>query len=528
VNQPLTYNLTVTNPSPAQQATDVTLTNDLPAGVRFVEATPSQGSCAEADGTVTCSLGDLAPGDSAMVTIRVTPTVPGTLTNTATVIATNFTPGTDSEDTIAIGEGPPPPVVTVSCTAVNEGAPSTIEVTLLEASTQPITVDFTTADRSATAGQDYEATSGTLRFPPGTIHQSISVPTLDDTAVESNEAFVVTLSNPLNARLDADQGECTLTILDNDFAVFAVGTGLADPSGPATTGTMTLHIPNNSPFRAFLSWQQRDRASDGVDPRILFGQLNNGQRTVSVPGQLASDRDSRCFLAEITDLIEPGTKTYTVSGVDNENNPGAGIVVITAVLDPSAVLGSVSDETLDTVIEMQVGSESPSTRRVEVKAGCDFFFRGTTEVMTFEVDPASFERHARVILFVGDAEPPSSSRGNDILFFAGTGTPPTSLLDAMGKPINGVISLGRDATGLVANAGDAWDTFGRNSGILPPNPGLLPTNDPDLRGDFMIPAGATFVSLQLLSPAERHGVSGIVSLAVLEIVGPSGTEALTP
>jgi hypothetical protein len=56
----------------------------LPAGVTFVSSTASQGSCSGTI-TVTCSLGSLADGANATVTIVMTPTAAGTLNNTAGV-----------------------------------------------------------------------------------------------------------------------------------------------------------------------------------------------------------------------------------------------------------------------------------------------------------------------------------------------------------------------------------------------------------------------------------------------------------
>jgi uncharacterized repeat protein (TIGR01451 family) len=85
VGQTLTYTVTVRNAGPVQTATGVTMADSLPAGVTFQSATPSQGTCAQAAGTVTCSLGDLARDASATVEIRVTPQAPGTITNTVTV-----------------------------------------------------------------------------------------------------------------------------------------------------------------------------------------------------------------------------------------------------------------------------------------------------------------------------------------------------------------------------------------------------------------------------------------------------------
>jgi uncharacterized repeat protein (TIGR01451 family) len=83
---PLTYTVTVTNHGPSG-ATGVMLTDTLPGSVTYVSATPSQGSCNQALGVVSCSLGSLANGVSATVTIIVTPTTGGTLVNAASVVA---------------------------------------------------------------------------------------------------------------------------------------------------------------------------------------------------------------------------------------------------------------------------------------------------------------------------------------------------------------------------------------------------------------------------------------------------------
>lgn len=102
----LTYSLVVTNQGPAS-AVAVQLANQLPAGLRFVSATSSAGSCAQAGGTVTCSLGDIASGGNVTVTITVTPRKAGTVTNTAQVNSAspdpNLTNNTDSEQTVISG-----------------------------------------------------------------------------------------------------------------------------------------------------------------------------------------------------------------------------------------------------------------------------------------------------------------------------------------------------------------------------------------------------------------------------------------
>jgi uncharacterized protein (TIGR03437 family) len=84
VGNSLTYTLSVTNRGPSA-ATNVTLTDTLPAGVTFVSATPSAGSCAQGGGTVTCQLGALAANAAASVALVVTPNATGSVTNRAGV-----------------------------------------------------------------------------------------------------------------------------------------------------------------------------------------------------------------------------------------------------------------------------------------------------------------------------------------------------------------------------------------------------------------------------------------------------------
>jgi uncharacterized repeat protein (TIGR01451 family) len=80
---PLTYHITVTNLGPAT-ADAVVVTNRLPAGFNFVSVTSSQGASGHAAGTVWASLGDLNSGATASVTLVVTLSQPGVVTNTAT------------------------------------------------------------------------------------------------------------------------------------------------------------------------------------------------------------------------------------------------------------------------------------------------------------------------------------------------------------------------------------------------------------------------------------------------------------
>jgi uncharacterized repeat protein (TIGR01451 family) len=88
------YAVVVANGGP-DGATGVTLQDTIPTGSTFVSATPSQGTCSQSSGVVTCLLGSLASGVGANVSVVVrSPTVntPTTITNTATVSATQGDP----------------------------------------------------------------------------------------------------------------------------------------------------------------------------------------------------------------------------------------------------------------------------------------------------------------------------------------------------------------------------------------------------------------------------------------------------
>ncbi len=117
------------------------------------------------------------------------------------------------------------PTLSVSAAKAAEGGGTlTFEVTLSQASSSAVTVDYATSDRSgsaaATAGSDYRAVSGTLTFPAtSTAAREIAVPVIADSEdEEERETFLLTLSNAVNASLAGGGGtfEVLGTIEDDD------------------------------------------------------------------------------------------------------------------------------------------------------------------------------------------------------------------------------------------------------------------------------------------------------------------------
>ncbi|MCZ8365589.1 MAG: right-handed parallel beta-helix repeat-containing protein [Microcystis sp. LE19-251.1A] len=111
------------------------------------------------------------------------------------------------------------------------------KVTLSTTSTQTITVNYATADNTATAGSDYTATTGTLTFTPGQISQDIIISVNGDTAIEPDETFLINLSNPSNALITDNQGLGTITNDDGDNTSVTLA---VSPSSVTEDGTANL------------------------------------------------------------------------------------------------------------------------------------------------------------------------------------------------------------------------------------------------------------------------------------------------
>jgi uncharacterized repeat protein (TIGR01451 family) len=91
VSGQVSYTITVTNGGPSL-ATNVTLTDAIPAGSTLLSDNPSQGTCHGVN-TVICSIGDMASGSTMTITLVLSaPGTPTTLTNTASVSGTEPDP----------------------------------------------------------------------------------------------------------------------------------------------------------------------------------------------------------------------------------------------------------------------------------------------------------------------------------------------------------------------------------------------------------------------------------------------------
>ncbi|MBS9395042.1 MAG: hypothetical protein HEQ29_18585 [Dolichospermum sp. LBC05a] len=128
----------------------------------------------------------------------------------------------------------------VTLTEGNSGTKNaTFTVTLSGETFQPVTVNYATANGTATAGSDYTATTGTLIFNvnPGETSKQITVSVLGDSLFEANETFFVNLSNATNASIADAQAQGTIT---NDDVALPTITLAVSPSSVTEDGTTNL------------------------------------------------------------------------------------------------------------------------------------------------------------------------------------------------------------------------------------------------------------------------------------------------
>ena len=99
---------------------------------------------------------------------------------------------------------------------VDEGAGTAgFTVGLSNVWNRAVTVRVTTADGSATAGSDYGSVNRTITIPAGLTTGTVAVSIIDDTTIEGDETFTMSLSNPTNATLPVTPA-ATATIEDNE------------------------------------------------------------------------------------------------------------------------------------------------------------------------------------------------------------------------------------------------------------------------------------------------------------------------
>ncbi len=152
-----------------------------------------------------------------------------------------------------------------SCSEGDSGITNcTFTVTLSITSSSDVTVNYTTSNNSAVAGNDYTSTSGVLTIPAGSSSGIISVPIIGERIAENSETFYVTLSSANGATIVDDSA--VGTIVDDDLESDAFIT-----IWQTTTPNESITIP--------MSWESYDYDIDWGDGSVSLGVTTSSQAT---------------------------------------------------------------------------------------------------------------------------------------------------------------------------------------------------------------------------------------------------------
>ncbi|MFS8422651.1 autotransporter domain-containing protein [Xanthomonas campestris pv. incanae] len=226
------------------------------------------------------------------------------------------------------------PSLSINDVSINEGnsgtTMATFTVSLSAASGQTVSVNYASADGTATAGSDYVARSGTLTFAPGTTAQGVAITVNGDTAVEPNETFSVGLSGASNASIARATGAGTIL---NDDVVVTVGPA----SLPAAT--------------AGSAYSQNLSASGGTAPysfAVTAGALPAGL-TLSAAGVLSGTPTAT------------GSFNFTATATDSGGSPTSGNRAYTLTVAGATVTLPATSLPAGTAGQAYSGALNPAT-----------------------------------------------------------------------------------------------------------------------------------------------------------------------
>lgn len=333
----------------------------------------------------------------------------------------------DGTGRVTILDDDSPVIVNIADTSVVEGDSgtqlATFTVSLSRAVSQSVSVGYATSDGTATfAGGDFFQSSGTIVFNPGQTSQIITVQVVGDTAVENNETFLVTLSNPNRVVLGDSIGEATIVDNDSGGGGGGGGGGGTVPTVSVTDQPVTEGDTGTSSMTFTVSLSSADTGTVRVDYETVEGTATAGQDFTSTSGELvfaAGETTKTVSVSIIGDVADEANETFTlllprVQGATFADSRGTGTIVDndgTPTLSVADVSTSEGDEgTTDVTVTLQLSGPSDEFVSVDFETADgsatfeDADFHSTSGTIVFQ--PAQTQL-TLVVTVVGDgfAEP---------------------------------------------------------------------------------------------------------------------------
>jgi hypothetical protein len=170
----------------------------------------------------------------------------------------------------------------------------------------PVTVNFATANGTATAGSDYQAASDTLTIPAGQTSGTITILVTGDRLVESNKTFFVNLSN-LNYGAIAD-GQGLGTIVDDEPRISIADVTMKEGNSGLTAFAFTVSLSVAYDVPVTVNYATANgTATAGSDYQAASGTLTipAGQTSGTITVQVTGDRlaePNKTFFVNLSNL----------------------------------------------------------------------------------------------------------------------------------------------------------------------------------------------------------------------------------
>ncbi|MBK7001379.1 MAG: hypothetical protein IPH35_15810 [Rhodoferax sp.] len=283
--------------------------------------------------------------------------------------------GTDQSATVTIQDNDKPVISFLSATStITEGASGSKQlnftISLAGTTANAITVNYTTANDTATAGSDYTAVNGTLGFAPGEISKTISVPILGDTTGETDETFTLTLSSPNGAIFpsSAPSISATATITNDDTPIVSLTsstTSIAEGDSGSTQLNFTVNLSNAAASEITVSYATTDgtaiAGSDYVSTKNTVGFApGETSKTISVPilgdTSVESDETFKLTLSSPSGAVL-GSVVSTTATIINDDKP----VVTLTPTSVSVTEGNSGSKQLDFTVNLSIAPSTPIT-----------------------------------------------------------------------------------------------------------------------------------------------------------------------
>jgi hypothetical protein len=267
----------------------------------------------------------IGPGDTETISVPITSDT--IYESDEYFIVTITSSDTTVDDGTAIGlirDNDPAPSLSIGNATATEGNSGTTNavftVSRSGASVLPLTVQYATANSSAQAGSDYLPVGGVLSFAAGENSKQITVPVIGDTVVESNEFFVLRLTNPVNATISDSEGQGTIN--NDDVPQFSISDATVvefDYGTAEAVFTVTLSAASNLTTSVQYLMQNGSATSSAdylsIPGVLVFGPgQTSGTISVSVIGDTALEANETFFVtlanastATIADSLGVGT-----------------------------------------------------------------------------------------------------------------------------------------------------------------------------------------------------------------------------